>query len=99
MAKGGARQGAGRKNGSKTITKYNFADIVSESDVNLTKDKLMERIKGVKSVKFSGKDEIIYEVPPSDKAIQTFFDFYFSKPEKDISVKVDKVDVSVTEYV
>lgn len=89
-----------RTKGSTNITKFNFADLVTEDDVNLTKDKLLERIQGVKAVKhMRDGSEIVYEVPPSDKAIQTFFDFYFSKPEKDIKLKVDKVEVNVTEYV
>lgn len=89
-----------RTKGSTNITKFNFADLVTEDDVNLTKSKLLERIQGVKAVKYlKDGSEIVYDVPPSDKAIQTFFDFYFSKPEKDISVKVDKVQIEVKEYV
>jgi len=90
MPSGGAREGAGRKKG--TTNKYVFADLITDDDVELTKKKLMERINGVQCTKYNKDDPdepIIYDVPPSEKAMQIFFDYYFTKPKSETDFTSD----------
>lgn len=81
----------GRPKGSKNKEKYYFVDYITDDDIKLAKNKLIEKIEGVKCVKNSKEGEVIYEIPPSDKAIEILFNYTMTKPvqETKSDVKLD----------
>lgn len=85
MAKGGKREGAGRKKGS--ITKPRFSDYVSESDVEKLVKKAMELAKNgdTTMLKFVLEHQFGKAMQPVEGNLTGNFSLSFDNTFKDVS--------------
>ena len=88
MARGGARAGAGRKKGSKSL--MNIRSMIKDKNVKFALSKMLELIAGVEVQQETKDGPRIYSLPPNQKSIDTLLAYAGGKPVQAIDVKTDK---------